>query len=422
MRKQTPDPFSKIIACIVCCLILISFPRAVPAVEKDIQSPLSIAGLTDEEFETRIKQYVGIPYRRGGTSTNGMDCSGFVKRIYERLFGIDLPHGSLAQFRFPDLEKIDTREMQTGDLIFFSNGRKKRVDHVGVYLSDNRFIHASSSNGIKVSSLNNRYWKKRVVGSKRYALMNPEQDENALQIETSFEIPIHEKGLISSYRRDEINLNSLGVQTDTDIFRRTTPGMDTPSISPLHFHEIGYGYSLVDGIALRLSAIHQTFSTLSVWPDDETVPRSDWTWDSESMDIADRKGLRLAGDIRPSDWLRISPSITYFDYSRDDMDILNAPEWLFGLNTVLLPIHKRWSLSMLLQYSTGDGLNSLVDPQLRYDSVDMAVRLGINLTDKLKFSITGEHDLQKARLGTPGDSLIMRSENSNLSMSFDFSY
>lgn len=121
-----------------------------------------------QPLEYLLKQYLGIPYRRGGLTKKGMDCSGFVRTVYRRIFGVELPHNSRDQYRCTDLKKVATNRLQTGDLLFFA--RKKKVNHVGIYLGNNRFIHASSSVGITISSLNEGYWKKRFIGSKRSLL------------------------------------------------------------------------------------------------------------------------------------------------------------------------------------------------------------------------------------------------------------
>ena len=134
------------------------------------------------DVEKKVKEYLDIPYQRGGVSRQGMDCSGFSKTIYSQLFGIDLPHTSVGQFRMGDLKKIEARQMKPGDLIFFANKKKKKINHVGVYLSDHKFIHASSSQGIMVSSLDESYWKKRFVGSKRHVALGVPKESTIVKI------------------------------------------------------------------------------------------------------------------------------------------------------------------------------------------------------------------------------------------------
>ncbi|SHO51946.1 C40 family peptidase [Desulfopila aestuarii] len=148
-------------------LITISCATAF-ATERQYGSPRTSFGFTDKQFEKKVKEYLDVPYKTGGTTKNGMDCSGFSKTVYSKLFGINLPHSSVDQFRLSALRKIDANQLKPGDLIFFANKKKRKVNHVGVYLSDKKFIHASSSQGITVSSLDNDYWRNRFVGSKRH--------------------------------------------------------------------------------------------------------------------------------------------------------------------------------------------------------------------------------------------------------------
>ncbi len=419
MRKRLHPLFQKTCTWFVYGLIVILSASIAFGVETDTQSPLSAVGLTDQQFENRLKQYVGIPYRRGGTTTNGLDCSGFVRLVYDQIFGIDLPHSSVAQFRFSDLKKIDKNDLQPGDLIFFGNKGKKRINHVGVYISDNKFIHASSSEGIKVSGLDESYWKKRFVGTKRHEELASGFDSGRIQLESTLQIPIHDRGAIISYRRDDFSLNDSAMMGDTD-----NPAAGTLSSDDFrhHLHEIGYVHSLSDEFDINLSAIHENFEVYTAWPElSDTSDMGYLAYESLS-DTADRLGFKLAGAFQPNSWLSIIPSITYYDYAKENEDILNAPEWLFGLNTVLVPFHKQWSLSMLLQYSEKDDFKDLTTPYSRFSSLDLAIKLGIHITDNLQFSILGEHDKRSTVYGIPGDSLIMDSKTSNVSMSFDFSY
>jgi len=121
----------------------------------------------DKTLQAEIKKYLGVPYRYGGNTTKGMDCSGFVKRIYSETFSTDLPHQASQQFFSPKLEKISSKNLQTGDLVFFSAPKRKRINHVGIYLSNNKFIHAIRKKGITVSSLNSNCWQSQIVGAKR---------------------------------------------------------------------------------------------------------------------------------------------------------------------------------------------------------------------------------------------------------------
>jgi len=387
-------------------------------------SSLSAFGLTDEKFESSIKGYLNIPYRKGGASEKGMDCSGFVRTVYNRFFDIKLPYNAQAQFGFSDLEKIDPLDMQPGDLIFFTNNKKKkRITHVGVYISGRQFIHASSSQGVTVSSLDNRYWKKRFVGSKRHMILNANPDSDKIRVESALAIPVHENGMIRSYTRNDFHFNGLAVQNDVSPFDHTpfeTHGLNYPSLS---FYEIRYDHTLFDGFNVNLSASHERFDPLTAWPGfDFTARDTDYLPDASLPDPANRLGFKLASAFQPSNWFSITPSITFFDYSNENEDLLNAPQWTFGVNTLLSPINKQWSLSMLLQYSESDDLATAKSSYTRFSTLDLGIKLWFHLTDNLQFSIMGNHDIQTSAHGLQTDSLFMQSSSSNVFMMFDFSY
>ncbi len=114
-----------------------------------------------QELIRIAKEYLDTPYRYGGTGRQGFDCSGFVQFVYGRV-GVNLPRSTRAQFRF-------TRPVQEpgrGDLIFFKiNGQQ--ISHVGLYVGERRFIHSpSTGKKIRISSLENRYWKERFAGAR----------------------------------------------------------------------------------------------------------------------------------------------------------------------------------------------------------------------------------------------------------------
>lgn len=102
--------------------------------------------------------WIGTPYRYGGTTKKGVDCSGLTMSIYRTVYRKRLSRNSEEQ-RDKDCQRVLKRNLREGDLVFFHNGKKKRrASHVGIYLKDGRFIHASTSVGVVVSSLNERYY------------------------------------------------------------------------------------------------------------------------------------------------------------------------------------------------------------------------------------------------------------------------
>lgn len=115
-----------------------------------------------------IDQWWSTPYRMGGLSKQGIDCSGFVYQLFSSVYGIVLPRSSRDQEHVAS--PIGANDIQEGDLVFFntrSSRRSKSVSHVGVYLHNNKFVHASTSLGVIISDLTESYWQKHYVGSRR---------------------------------------------------------------------------------------------------------------------------------------------------------------------------------------------------------------------------------------------------------------
>ncbi|GGY99241.1 MULTISPECIES: NlpC/P60 family protein [Shewanella] len=128
-------------------------PQAVPAT-----NPLSTG-----ELKTVQQQWQGVPYRLGGSSKKGIDCSGFVAVTYQQLLAMSLPRTVEEQ---AELGYAVTRaQLRSGDLLFFKTGRVRR--HVGIYLSNGEFMHASTSQGVTISSLNNDYWRRHYWQARR---------------------------------------------------------------------------------------------------------------------------------------------------------------------------------------------------------------------------------------------------------------
>jgi len=119
---------------------------------------------------TRAETCLGTPYRYGGTSRRGFDCSGFVKFVFSSV-GIDLDRSSAAQAK--QGEAVPLTQIQPGDLLFFNTrGLRKGISHVGIYLGEGQFIHASSWGGpgkrcVKMGELASSYFVNRLVAVRR---------------------------------------------------------------------------------------------------------------------------------------------------------------------------------------------------------------------------------------------------------------
>ncbi len=118
-----------------------------------------------EKLIVEIKKFYGAPYRWGGSTPEGTDCSGMVQTIFKNAASINLPHN--ADLIFKGTKKIPTRDLMLGDLVFFSMDGSARATHMGVYIKNGYFIHASSSKGVILSKLGDRYYKRQFIGATR---------------------------------------------------------------------------------------------------------------------------------------------------------------------------------------------------------------------------------------------------------------
>jgi len=104
-----------------------------------------------------IDRWTGTPYKYGGISKGGVDCSGFCNILYKEVYKKQLPRTTKEIAK--QLNKVNKNKLTEGNLVFF-NIQGKKNSHVGVYLMNNKFVHASSSKGVIISSLENPYYKK----------------------------------------------------------------------------------------------------------------------------------------------------------------------------------------------------------------------------------------------------------------------
>jgi cell wall-associated NlpC family hydrolase len=111
--------------------------------------------------------YLGVPYRFGGdTPDSGFDCSGFVRWVYREQPKVELPRASQEMARFA-APSVEPQALRAGDLVFFRI-RGSRISHVGIYIGDERFVHAPSRGGrVRIDRLDDRYWQRRFAGAKR---------------------------------------------------------------------------------------------------------------------------------------------------------------------------------------------------------------------------------------------------------------
>ena len=132
-----------------------------------IRLSVDIDAKDNHKLYLTASEWIGVPYRSGGNSKKGIDCSSLTSQLYRLVYGKNISRGAEVQRR-NHCKIIEKDELKEGDLVFFHNGqRKDYASHVGIYLKNKKFIHASSSFGVMVSSLNEYYWKKRWLAGGR---------------------------------------------------------------------------------------------------------------------------------------------------------------------------------------------------------------------------------------------------------------
>ena len=115
------------------------------------------SGVANASLKKEIDGWLGVPYKYGGTSKQGVDCSGFCGNVFKTVYHITL--GRSAQDIYDQSKPVNRSAVREGDLVFFKIN-SSRVSHVGIYLSDNKFVHASTSRGVMISDLDEAYWTK----------------------------------------------------------------------------------------------------------------------------------------------------------------------------------------------------------------------------------------------------------------------
>jgi cell wall-associated NlpC family hydrolase len=129
--------------------------------KSSIQNPEQLTDL--DRF---IENWLNVPYRYGGMSRNGIDCSGFSSLTLRDVYGITIPRSATEQYRAG--QKVRINDLIPGDLVFFKNIRGGDIDHVGVFIGQDRFAHASESAGVIISELREDYFQDRFVGACRF--------------------------------------------------------------------------------------------------------------------------------------------------------------------------------------------------------------------------------------------------------------
>lgn len=130
-----------------------------------IRADVPVERLLNLPLYKQVETWWGTRYCMGGNSTACIDCSGFTTAIMRDVYNVSVPRTSQEQYS--KSERLELAQLREGDLVFFSSGGS--VNHVGVYLTNNKFVHASTSQGVIISDLNDAYWQPRYFGAGRFA-------------------------------------------------------------------------------------------------------------------------------------------------------------------------------------------------------------------------------------------------------------
>lgn len=106
-----------------------------------------------------VDTWWGVPYQYGGTTRGGIDCSAFVQQLYQVVYEKDVARSTAELYK--QARKIPKRKLRTGDLVFFDLTGAKKITHVGVYLQNGRFAHASTKKGVRIDYLGDAYYSKQ---------------------------------------------------------------------------------------------------------------------------------------------------------------------------------------------------------------------------------------------------------------------
>lgn len=137
---------------------------------------VAASATTNTKLYQFIYDWIGTPYRLGGNSKKGVDCSKFAYELYEKVFNTTLGYNS--RNIYTQVSSVRKTDLKPGDLVFFKI-RSKNITHVGVYMGDDKFAHASSSRGVMVSNLNEAYWKRYYYDGGRMLLADNSEEDTA---------------------------------------------------------------------------------------------------------------------------------------------------------------------------------------------------------------------------------------------------
>lgn len=369
---------------------------------------------SENQFLKETMKYLGCDYQKGGSSPAGFDCSGFVKKIYQNILDVALPHNASEQYSSPGFEKIDPYSLKTGDLVFFSTTSKKKtlITHVGIYLSEGNFVHAATRNGVIISNLNSPYYKNRYAGARRMAgvrRLSPEVPQESLSA--------------LSYAYSEKSIFSL-LFAEAELSRFAFSGMDSRvSEGSSGFYRgvaLEYSAALLENLTVRATAFRDYFLSKGM---DFSSSR-----DGDLQELRDynlpysryAEGIKIASEIRPSPWLSITPSLVYLTKAQG-LEYTDIPQMSLGLDVALASSLEGWSLTTGIQYPLRDRSPAALTRASDDDGFDLSLNYRQWLTEKMQLSLTGEN-LFRLSPRVQGSSYRDEREEGRFSLMLNFFY
>ena len=143
-----------------------STAKAAPKKTENVVKKVTKPATRPTNLEKYAKEWLGAKYVYGAANKKKTDCSGYVMQVYKGFYGISLDHSSQHMFDDGRGYSIKRTKLKEGDLVFFGNFWK--ISHVGIYLKGNRFIHASTSSGVIITPMDDKYWASKYKGARRF--------------------------------------------------------------------------------------------------------------------------------------------------------------------------------------------------------------------------------------------------------------
>ena len=143
-----------------------SAEKARAAINKKETAKAAAKSTPRGSFESYARQWLGAKYGYAMATKTKTDCSGYVMQVYKGYYGISLDHSASKMYKDSRGKSVSRGSLKEGDLVFF--GSLWKIDHVGMYLSGDRFIHASTSKGVMISPMHDKYWSPKYQGARRF--------------------------------------------------------------------------------------------------------------------------------------------------------------------------------------------------------------------------------------------------------------